>query len=345
MPSKYYKILGVDPSASLGAIKKAYRSKAKLLHPDVNKAADANEQFILLNEAYEYLENVKTGKVYRNRSTRKKTTRQKTRRQAKTQSYASEEEWQAAQRAKARKRAQAYAKMKFADYQKTEAYQTTNALGLLVGILMDIAVVLIGITLISVCLFYMGGIAGVAMGIIFAAGTSIHRKSTYTGIYRDLQNARAAIELLSETKIPLIFGLAALNLVLMWTVTLQTLWVFSHLFFFYSLLANIIVFLFWPTEKPEKQNEALWMIGYIPGAINFFFLLNFVFSSNPVIESHKFNSEGWTIELRDNSFSEYRWLRLYPKFTISQDKSRVQFEIEEGLLGYKVLKDAKFYDL
>lgn len=343
MSSKYYHILGVDSTASLGAIKKAYRSKAKLLHPDVNKASDANEQFILLNEAYEYLENVKTGKVYRNTTSQRKSPRRKTRAKAKAQTYASEEEWQNAQRAKARKRAQAYAKMKFADYQKTEAYQTTNALGLLLGILMDIAIVLIGISLISVCLIYMGGLAGVVMGIIFAGGTGLHKKSTFTGIFSDLQNARAAIELLSETKIPLIFGLAALNLILMWTVTLQTLWVFSHLFFFYSILANIIVFLFWPTEKPEKQNEALWMIGYMPGAVNFFFLLNFLFSSNPVIESHKFDNKGWTIELRDNSYSEYRWLRLYPNFTIGQDKSRVKFEMEEGLLGYWVLKDAEFY--
>lgn len=344
MSSKYYQILGLEPSASLGAIKKAYRSKAKQLHPDINKAADANEQFILLNEAYEYLENVKTGKVYRNKTSRRKTTTRKSKSQAKTQTYASEEEWQAAQRAKARKRAQAYAKMKFADYQKTEAYKTTNSVDLLIGIIMDLFVVLVGIALVTICIINLGWTFGLVASSVFIGITGILRKSTYQKIQLDFRNAGAALELLSDTKIPLIFGLATLNIVLMWLVTLQTFWVFSHLFFIYSLLANIIVFLFWPTEKPEKQNEALWMIGYIPGAINFFFLLNFIFSSNPVVESHKFKSGGWTIKLDQEAYSEYRWLRLYPSFTIAEENGRVKFEIEEGLLGFQVLKNAEFYE-
>jgi curved DNA-binding protein CbpA len=341
MASRYYQILGVDEKASLGAIKKAYRSKAKILHPDVNKAADAHDQFVLLNEAYEYLENVKTGKIFHSSSTRKKRKPQK--KATRSQTFANEEDWKNAQREKARRRAKAYAKMKFEEFQKTEAYQTTNALGLLMGLVIDVFIVAMAICIISICLYFFSGIVGMLLGLGILASSGIHKNSTYTSVNNNFKNAKAALELLSDTKIPLILSLAFLNIILMWTITLQSLWIFSHLFFFYILLANMVVFLFWPTEKPEKQNEALWMIGYIPGAINLFFFLNFVFSSNPSLESHKYKHGGWLIELDDDAYYEYRWLRLYPTFTEADDNNRVQFEFEEGLFGYRVLKDAQFH--
>ena len=51
----YYKILGVDRDASQDEIKKAYRKKARELHPDVSKAKNAGERFRDVNEAYEVL--------------------------------------------------------------------------------------------------------------------------------------------------------------------------------------------------------------------------------------------------------------------------------------------------
>ena len=48
-------ILGVSKDASESEIKKAFRRRARELHPDVNKAADAEDQFKELNEAYDVL--------------------------------------------------------------------------------------------------------------------------------------------------------------------------------------------------------------------------------------------------------------------------------------------------
>ncbi|MCC9135341.1 DnaJ C-terminal domain-containing protein [Pontibacter silvestris] len=52
----YYKILGIDKSASQADIKKAYRALAKKYHPDKNKGnADAEDKFKDISEAYEVL--------------------------------------------------------------------------------------------------------------------------------------------------------------------------------------------------------------------------------------------------------------------------------------------------
>ncbi len=55
MTTDYYEILGIDKNASKDDIKSAFRKKARTLHPDVNKAPDAEEKFKELGKAYETL--------------------------------------------------------------------------------------------------------------------------------------------------------------------------------------------------------------------------------------------------------------------------------------------------
>ncbi len=51
----YYEILGVSRTATQEEIQRAYRKLARKYHPDVNKAANAEDKFKELNEAYEVL--------------------------------------------------------------------------------------------------------------------------------------------------------------------------------------------------------------------------------------------------------------------------------------------------
>ena len=53
--SDHYAALGLDSSATLADIKKAYRQKAAFYHPDRNDAADAAQRFRAVQEAYDVL--------------------------------------------------------------------------------------------------------------------------------------------------------------------------------------------------------------------------------------------------------------------------------------------------
>ena len=55
MAKDLYEVLGVSRTAGDDEIKKAFRRKARELHPDVNKAPDAEDKFKELNEAYDVL--------------------------------------------------------------------------------------------------------------------------------------------------------------------------------------------------------------------------------------------------------------------------------------------------
>jgi len=101
---EYYQLLGLTFDASADDLKKAFRAKAKLFHPDVNHSPFAHESFVRLHTAYEmiliHLERKTTRAVYNTEEEREK------------------------RRQKAAERSQRYAQMKYEQFLKEcEAYK------------------------------------------------------------------------------------------------------------------------------------------------------------------------------------------------------------------------------
>jgi hypothetical protein len=105
----YYEILGLQSNSTIEEIKKAYRKKARLYHPDINPAPDAKDHFISITEAYDFLianhEKMNTDD------------------QAYQQAM---EDWRKYRQDRSRKRATVYARSSYGTFKSTNFYKTTR---------------------------------------------------------------------------------------------------------------------------------------------------------------------------------------------------------------------------
>jgi len=60
----YYRIMGLQPAATLAEIRIAYRKKASVLHPDRNPSEQAHAAFQEMQEAYDVLSDAGRRKAY-----------------------------------------------------------------------------------------------------------------------------------------------------------------------------------------------------------------------------------------------------------------------------------------
>jgi hypothetical protein len=105
----YYEILGLKAGVSIDEIKKAYRKKARLYHPDINPSPDAKDMFICITEAYEFLVTNYT-KI-----------------QSDEEAYRQAmEDWRKYRQDRSRKKATVYARTSYGNFKNTRFYKTTR---------------------------------------------------------------------------------------------------------------------------------------------------------------------------------------------------------------------------
>lgn len=109
--SEYYAILGLPNNSSTEEIRKAYREKARLYHPDINHSPDAMEKFIRVTEAYDFLmENHVRGNL------------------DEQEFFKIVEEWRKYRQDRSRQRARYYARSSFARFRNSKYYKSTKIL-------------------------------------------------------------------------------------------------------------------------------------------------------------------------------------------------------------------------
>jgi hypothetical protein len=104
----------------------------------------------------------------------------------------------------------------------------------------------------------------------------------------------------------------------------------------------------------KKLTKVSFFIFLIPSLFNFFFSINYTFSSNPVVEKYSFahryqNIRGrsvktTSIDLEGKQYEAYPHFRRFLNYEKMAYAHQITYIFEDGLLGLRVLKNYKFDD-
>ena len=124
----YFKVLGLNTDATIADIKKAYRNKARMFHPDLNHSPEAKDKFILATEAYEFLianfDRLNNDNAF----------------------SVALEEWKRYRQDRSRQRAQAYAQASYMQFRNSRFYKTTR--------MFDLTRIIFGLSLSVIIIIY-----------------------------------------------------------------------------------------------------------------------------------------------------------------------------------------------
>ncbi len=325
---EYYQILGISQQASINDIKQAYRQKAKQLHPDRNKNTNAHEEFILLNEAYEYLVNYKTGKTVT----------------VKSKTYNTD--WVDTERERAKAKAREYARMQYEEFINSPHYKSLTSLETVI----DYLYLFFGIGLfiiIPVIITMTSGISGFIIAPLFFIITFPfikyffkHRLSAYS-----FSHFFSSLLHLIKTPVFLIGFVTIANLVLLFKIGLQTL-ISTNLLL--SGIALIILLSYNFFKRRSKFKRYFYSFCLAPLSINLLLMINFIFSSNPVTETYFFTKtkdgsrESTLIYLDLDKYDEYSGIRLFMSYDEVRFNNTITYTFKKGLLGMRVMTDYSF---
>jgi hypothetical protein len=136
--------------------------------------------------------------------------------------------------------------------------------------------------------------------------------------------------------------LLALNLLLFFNITLNTLVTSTFLFFFFALLplASYIIFLY-PLKNHKYYNRKLTIsFCLLPLAVNVVLLVNYFVSFNPVNEQYFFGPYQNTtaIQLENNTYDEYMGMRFYvTDQKLASKGNTIIYTFKQGIFGLRVM--------
>ncbi len=345
LEQKYYSLLGLSPTASLNELKKAYRAKAKQLHPDKNPSPNAEEEFIELQEAYEYLEALKSGK-------------------RKANNYKQVEDferWWYAEAARRKQRAREQAKMRYEEYINSPEYKLTESFDHVTNVFFGL--VAFAILIVNPVLGY---IYGRGIGIAISVGVIVMTLPITLPVVTQLKKLKLSLIAFRKSIItlftypwlrdmytagwPMLIVLAPINILIIFKIAINTLITINTLWAIY-IVAIIVGFVFSMVKKHQNENvRYLYAFGIAPLILSLLFFLNYTFSTNPKQESYFFsqtieidkrrNEEVTTsyIILENDAYEDYKGLRFFLDYSELQAGNQITYTFETGLLGIRVMK-------
>ncbi len=324
-----YTILGIPEGSGIESIKKAYRRKAKELHPDRNKASDAQERFIELNEAYEYLLDLKYGRISK---TRKIPSPAKNTHQT--------------QQEQVRERAKAYARMRYEEYLRSDHYKSSQA----AVVVFDFFILIISLSFLIALLIFAPiyfGISGfwIALLIFLSVSPLIKRMITRAKEIH-IHDLKQSFYHLSTRPGFWVLIISLVNIYVFMRIALQTLITPGTFLFLYMCYPLLLYFSGKYLKKGVKIRLLITTYGVL--LISLFLLLNYIFSSGSYTETYRFTNEDKNgnrstyIRLSHNAYQAYPGIRIFIDYQKIYGNNQIEYTLSDGLLGYKVMKDYRF---
>jgi hypothetical protein len=343
----YFNLLGIPKTASLDDVKKAFRAKAKKIHPDRNPSLSAHSDFLELNEAFDFLS-----------SFLKENKQLGTDESAIANSY---DNWEKTVKENVRKKVKEQARMSFQAYMNSEHFRSDTLIECFFTHLIFLFTVF-NLFIVPIVLAYHYAWIGLSMALI----ENILMILFTTSAFRNLDKlnwakfAEAGLFVL-KTRLGIGILLFAFNTYIFITIGLNTLIPLKTLILLYFLLAMLGIG-FGTTlnfrQTRTLHSSLLYFHGFsiFPATVSLFLVLNFVFSSEPFNEKYTFQSteqyskhgdryilrKTGLIKLERNAYEAYTSLRSFSNHSTLLDKGNIHFTFENGLFGIKVLKEYRF---
>lgn len=350
MKESYLELLKLQANYTLSELKKAYRTQSKVYHPDLNKSPDAHEMFIRLREAFEYLHDLKTGKIVVATQSSDST----------YQEY-SNEEYLRTRNAEAKARAEHFAQMRYEEFIEEDEFSAGVSfvrifeLGMLTFAIVIPIILFVGM---SIQYGWPGFFVALFLSLIsFGLSGQLFRT-----IKVDFKKIPKSLKVLFTNRLFLSIFLFVLNVFIYLKIGFQTvipLYILNLLY----LIPIVVVLLLTLFVFKSQQKYKLWFnaMCLTPFCIGLFLCINFFLSSNTVQEKYKFrlqkeiSSSGYRynhksiqrettlMELEWNAYEDCKGIRMFIDYDNVKDKRAITYTMANGLFGIKVMKSYRLH--
>lgn len=344
MPTAY-QILNVKPSATVAEIKRAFKKKAHKLHPDVNKAPNAEEKWIELYEAYELLLHLKHHRKRKNHRPKSATSAT-----YKTKTYTKQELRDKAVK-RARKRAYAHAKMKFEAYKKTAYYQNELAL----EVIGDNLMFYFALSVVLGC-WYMSLYSDSSLLLVIGFFVAATAYPLWRSALKPTSNVKVsklvkAVYKILKTNVFSLLTLAGCNVLLYLLYAVNT---YCNVYVSFGLLLTSIFVGFLLVKQNLVFKHSIYsrsIAAYVvfPLLVNLFFATNYLFAGAPSTQMYSYTCRNIVTNYRNGKsieqnslidipeLEQYQGIRFFWNHKTKRASGKAKITSAEGLFGIRVV--------